>query len=158
MTFRLSKPLRRTGFSLVELLCVITIMVASAAIAVPRFARSASRYAADAAAKHVAANLFNAQQRARAGSGRCSIQFTEGTGAFRVVHPSVNGSAGRVASHDLGLRPFNSTIHAASFAGSSTVSFDGNGIPSAAGFVSIRSGNELRRISVSASSGAVSIE
>src|SRR5690606_27031377 len=70
-----AQPLRR-GFSLLELVMVLTIIAILAAIATPRYANAMARYRADLAARRIAADLLLAQRLARTESRSRSEEHT----------------------------------------------------------------------------------
>lgn len=157
MTQRPVHRRRINGYTLVELVLVVAIVAVLAGIAVPRYGRGAARYRADAVAKRIAAELQQAQQRARSGSGPCTILFDTATSSFAVTYPTIGGVAGRTIRTDLTLPPYAATIRAANFGGGNSLSFNGYGKPSSAGTLVVGSGNEQRTITVSAVTGAVAV-
>lgn len=144
------------GFSLVELLIVLAIMVTVAGIAAPRFSGAVARYRADAAAKRVAADLQLAADRARAMSTPGTIQFSGSVytivGVADLQHPTQDYTV------NLSDAPYHAQITAVDFGGATDLVMDGFGLPSADGSVVIKVGGELRRVSVQASSGRIIAE
>lgn len=145
------------GYSLVELILVVAIIGVLSGLAIPRYGRAASRYRADAAAKRVVADLQQAQQRGLAGSGACVLSFSTSAATLTMTYPTIGGVAGRSVQTKLGLLPYLASIQSVDFGGTSSVTFDGNGRPSAGGTIVIRSGNESRTITVAAGNGATTI-
>ncbi len=134
--------------------CLIVIIVAlSAMITISRYSRASVRFAADTAAKRLAADLFNAQQRARGASGSRTIQFTPGSSIYRITNPTINGVGGTTTRHALPNTPIVATVDMASFAASAALSFDGNGAPGAAGSITLSSGSKQGSISIVANTG-----
>jgi prepilin-type N-terminal cleavage/methylation domain-containing protein len=146
------------GFSLVEVVLVTAIIAVCAAIAIPRYGSAAGRYRADLAARRVAADLRQAQSRARMISAACTIAFTPSTSKYQIVNaPSFDG-AGGTYTVDLTVPPYQARIVSANFNGSDQVAFSGWGLPNKAGTVVIAVGPEQRTISLNGQTGQVSIQ
>ena len=154
---RHKSSLGRAGFSLVEFVLVLSIMAVLAGIALPRYGRGAARFRVEAAAKRVASDFQQAQQRAKAASGPCVLTFATATATTTTTLPTVGGVAGRTLTTRLGVPPYGASIVSATFGAGSTVTFDGYGNPSVGGTVVVKSGNETRTITVAAVSGATAI-
>lgn len=122
------------GFTLVELVIVVAIIAVVAAIALPRFSQAASRQKLEAAADRVAADLALARARARAASQTVDVSFAPLAEAY-----TVSGSGGQVFTVDLAGSPYGVDLSTADFNGSSSLSFNGFGVPSHSGLVTLSS-------------------
>ena len=149
---------RRLGYSLIELIAVVTIVGTLTAVALPRFAASLNRYRADAAARRIAADIDRLRLAARRTSTQQSIVFNvagnsySSTGMTNLDHP---GSSFSVLLSDA---PYQATLSQASFGSGSTLTFNGYGIPSAGGTVVIQSGATSHTITVDANTGKAAIQ
>ncbi len=148
----------RPAFSLIELVMVITAIGLFAAIAIPRYANSAVRYRAGAAAQRIEADLVLAQERARLTSQ--DITGTFNTDNETVSIPALTGLDDRTAAYltDLSAEPYQADITAVSFNGTDEVTFDGFGVPDEGGTVDVRAGDVTKRITLDADTGEVSIQ
>ncbi|MEM9346543.1 MAG: GspH/FimT family protein [Planctomycetota bacterium] len=122
------------GFTLIELVLVMIIVAVIAAIAAPRFAQANARQQIDAAARRIANDLEKAQRQARASSNTAAIKFTTNQDNYTFT-PAVG--TGFVV--ELGEPPYQVEITKVSFGGPNTVTFNGFGIPTASGTITIGS-------------------
>lgn len=137
------------GYTLFELIVVVTIIAAIAAIAIAPFARSLTIQRVDAAARRVAADLELAREQARRASADQSVTFT----LPDVYTLSGMGSMERSADAyqvNVGAEPYVVAITWAKFGGDGTVVFDGYGVPDSAGHVVVQSGSQTRTITLDA--------
>src|SRR5918993_3806654 len=88
---------RAAGFSLFELLFVISIIAIVAATAMPKYGRSVARYRAECAARRVAADLALAKASARAASDERVVTFNTVAGTYTL---------GSVRHLDHGVQPY----------------------------------------------------
>lgn len=143
----------RRGYSLVELLMVLGIISVIAAIAVPRYGNAASRYAAEAAAKRIAADLTQARELAKAASASYTVNFQTATASYD-FGPSgalITDPAVQVVSLD--REPYVVGIASVSFGGDATVVFNGYGVPDSGGTVQIKRGTREYLVTLSATTG-----
>lgn len=155
MNHRHRRPIS-SGFSLIELMLVIGIIAVFSAMAAPRYAGSLYRYRADAAAKRISADITMAQSRARATASSRSLIFSGNT--YRIPSERDLAVAANTYAVDLTTAPYFVSISTVNFGGAATLTFNGYGVPSAAGSITIRSGPTTRAISVDADSGTVKVQ
>jgi len=147
-----------TGFSLLEVVLVIAIIVVVAAIAAPRFGTARGRYQADLAARRIIADLGRAQSTAKAGSTNCTVGFYTATETYVLEGvPSLDGGAGN-CTVDLTVQPYEADLVSADFGGNAKVAFDGWGLPSAGGTVVITVGSEQRAVVLDAETGEATVQ
>lgn len=150
---------RPAAFSLLELVLVLAIMATMAAIAVPRYANSLTRYRTDMAAHRIAADLEYAQAAAVAASGSQSVVFYPATDRYELTgleHPDHPGSPYEISLHE---PPFQTDLTGVLFGtDSETVLFDGFGLPDNGGSVQVRTGERVRTVLVEAETGKATIQ
>ena len=148
----------RRAFSLLEGVLVTAILAVLAAIAMPRYAQSIQRYQADLGGRRVAADLRLAQEAARAAGQSRQVTFEVTSHTYRL--PEVQGLDGQAVSYlvNLAQAPYRARLESADFAGTSSVTFDGWGIPSQSGILVVSVGSESRRIIVDRPTASVRIE
>ncbi|MGE5607763.1 MAG: GspH/FimT family pseudopilin [Bacillota bacterium] len=144
---------RPAGFTLVEVVLVVTIIGIVAGIAVPRYANALHTYRAAAAAQRIAADLALVQAHAKATSSTKTITFNVGSNSYDL--PSDPGLARLQGGYTvrLGGAPYRVKLESADFNHSASVSFNGFGIPNSGGSVVISVGNKVRTVTVDASTG-----
>jgi prepilin-type N-terminal cleavage/methylation domain-containing protein len=145
------------GFTLVELVIVLSIMAITAAIAAPRYAGSLRRYRLDAAAKRIAADIEYVGAYAKARSAPQAVVFNIGTCGYSSAGLKSPDRRQNNYAVDLTKEPYRVALISATFGGSLTATFDGYGTPAAGGNVVVGAGNEGRRITLDAVSGKASI-
>lgn len=157
---RSARRRRRTikAFSLIELTLVLAIAGVTFAIAAPRYGASLDRYRADITARRVAADLLLAQSRARTASRSQTVTFDLTASSYWL-----DGEAGAERSAErytvrLTESPYLARLGSLSWNDTATITFNGYGVPSRSGTITVRSGSTQRRITVAAESGAVSIQ
>ena len=146
------------GFSLFELLVVLSIIAIVAALAVPRYANSVGRYRADAAAKRVAADLTLARAKARAASNGQSVTFNTTAGTYTVSGVRNLARPSAIYTVDLSGSPYMVTIDYADFGGAPQAQFDMFGTPQWAGTVKVRSGDYSRTVQLAKEDGSVTVQ
>jgi len=146
------------GFSLLELVVVLSIMAILAAVAVPRYGKAIQRYRTEMAARRVASDLTFARRRATISSTAQAIDFNASTEQYQM--PGVKDM--RDASSDYTVRlsgsPYNAEIVSASFNGDGEVVFDGYGVPDSGGTIVVGIGDYTKTIVLSADSGKAEIQ
>jgi prepilin-type N-terminal cleavage/methylation domain-containing protein len=152
------RDVQNAGFSLLEVVLVMAILVIFAAIALPRYADAVVRHQADLAARRVMTDLHQAQSCAKTSSAACTVFFTVATSEYQLIGvPSFDGNPGDYSvnlSHD----PYDAKLVSADLGGDSEVVFDGWGMPDSGGTVVVSSGSEERTVVVDGDTGQVTIQ
>ncbi len=153
----------RDAFTLVELVMVLVIIVVTSAIAIPRFANTTQNYRASVAAQRVAADLGMAQARANMTSSTITVTFTPGTGRYTISNTPDLKTGASTYSVDLADRPFDATIAdtilggTTTTTGTSTLSFNGFGAPSAGGTITIAARAVKTTVTIDGASGKAKV-
>lgn len=146
------------GFSLFELLIVLSVMAIVAALAVPRYANSVGRYRAEAAARRVAADLTLARAKARAASADQSVTFNTTTGMYTVSGMRSLDHAAAPYTVNLAAAPYNVTIGYADFGGAPQATFDMYGTAQWSGKVTVYAGSYARTVQLTKEDGSVTVQ
>jgi prepilin-type N-terminal cleavage/methylation domain-containing protein len=150
----LSQRLRR-GFSIVELVLVMSILAIVAALAAPRYALALDGYRAEHAARRIAADISATQAAARATATTQAVVFNPATNSYSLPAVVAGSAPARVT---LGDAPFFAVLESATFNGTATLTFNGYALPKSAGTVVVRSGQTRRTISIAIISGATTVQ
>ncbi|NLG42078.1 MAG: prepilin-type N-terminal cleavage/methylation domain-containing protein, partial [Phycisphaerae bacterium] len=148
-----SRPKLR-GFSMVELVLVISIMLIVAGMAVPRFANSLTRNRVEAAAQRVVADLSLAQRHARLASVPQSVVFDPASSSYRLSGLPDPDHPGLEYVVQLGAAPYEATLPKINLGNDSSITFDAYGVPNKSGSVLVQCGEFVRVISVDAAGRA----
>ena len=148
----------RRAFSLLELITVLAIMGVMAAIAIPRYAESAVRYRAGAAAQRLEADLILARDRARLISQ--GITVTIDASAETVSIPAISGLDDPAVGYltDFNEEPYKAAIISVSFGGAPDVTFDGFGVPDVGGIIVVRAGDVTINVTLDVLTGEVNLQ
>ena len=146
------------GFSLIELVLVLAIIGVAAGIAIPRYADSLARYHVDAAARRIVADLALARTSARSVSASRTVTFRVASGTYEMLGVAHLDRPGSTYAVDLSAAPYGVTVVSADFAGQPEVIFDGYGVPSSGGAVSVRVGRFTKTVELDADSAEASIK
>jgi len=149
---------QNAGFSLLEVVLVMAILVTFAAIALPRYADAVVRHQADLAAQRVVTDLDQAQSFAKTTSAACTVSFSVATEEYQLIGvPSFDGGSGDY-SVNLSLDPYDAKLVSADLGGDSQVVFDGWGMPDSGGTIVVSSGNVQKTVVIDGDTGQVSIQ
>ncbi|QYK49236.1 MAG: GspH/FimT family pseudopilin [Phycisphaeraceae bacterium] len=140
----------RRCFSLFELLIVLAIIGTASALAVPRMMTSESIWRLQGASQRVAADLAEARAHAIASSASVKVIYTRNG---YIIRDAANQIVREVR---LTQRPYDVEVSLVSFA-AGEVSFNGHGVGSADGVVTLATDGLLCRIALNAISGSVKI-
>jgi prepilin-type N-terminal cleavage/methylation domain-containing protein len=129
-------PRAHSAFTLTELAIVIMIMGIFAAVAVPKFIDSLQFYRIESAARRVKADLNLLRHTARLTSSTQSVTFV---GSTYTLSAGVAGLDRQSDAYSVNLAaaPYHLTAASAKFGDDPFVSFDGYGMPSSEGAVSL---------------------
>lgn len=146
----------RRAFSLIELVLVLSIVAIVAAIALPRYGRSTTRYRVELAAQRIIADLDYARSYARQTSQGVTVQF--GDGADQLDIPAAPGlKPGSAYQTQLAAEPYRVAITSPSFGGDADVIFDGYGMPDSGGTVDVQAGSLSITVTLDADTGKASV-
>ncbi|MFO0835035.1 MAG: prepilin-type N-terminal cleavage/methylation domain-containing protein [Phycisphaerales bacterium] len=125
------------GFSLVEVVLVLSIIAIIAAIAMPRYARAAAGYRAEAAARAVAEQLRLVRARAMASSRAWTVTIRPTLATISATPTATSGDTSDDLDLVISTEPWRASISGADFLGDARFSFDGFGAPSLPGTVTV---------------------
>ncbi len=155
----MNSPLRRYqraaryGFSLLELILVLAIIVTLSAIAAPRYANATSRYRAEVAGRRIAADLDQARGLAKATSASITVTFDVVNDQYTLAGVRSLKKAATDSIVVLSEEPYRVTLEVALFGGDGVVVFDGYGIPDSGGNVVVSCGGYQATVNLSAQTG-----
>jgi Tfp pilus assembly protein FimT len=160
-----SRRSRRAGFTLIDLTITILILGIVAGIAVPRFSQSLNIVRADAAARHIAADLNYARHRAQVSSRPNAVNFTTSPAGYAMPttpHLNRSGTSYAVTFSTLGL-PVQLT---ANIQGTSSVTYNAFGLPTAgsplvamtSGSITVTSGTASKTVVINPQTGRASVQ
>lgn len=145
------------AFTIVELVLVLAITAILAGLAVPRFARADARYRVRLAAERVARELEHARERAVTRATAQTITFNTGATSFTLVAMPDPDRTTIDYTISLAAAPLRIERLSTTFSGS-TFSFNGFGVPSAAGTVTVAASSYTCTVRVAALTGVVSVD
>ena len=149
------RPLRRRGFSLIELVISIAIIATIAGVASVRFARSTERARVEAAAKHVASMIEDARSRARTNSTSCRVLVDTGTATVQLKWITSQNS--ELDSVSLDKPPYRVRVKTSGIV-DGMVDFSSRGRPSAGGSISVDSGSFARTVTIDPETGHATVD
>ena len=156
---------RRAGFTLIDLTITILILGIVASVAVPRFSQSLNIVRADAAARHIAADLNYARHRAQVSSRPNAVNFSTSPAGYAMPttpHLNRSGTSYAVNFSDLGLP----VQLAANIQGTSSVTYNAFGLPTAgsplvpmtSGSITVTSGAASKTVVINPQTGRASVQ
>jgi prepilin-type N-terminal cleavage/methylation domain-containing protein len=153
----MNRSCRNRGFTLVELAVVVVIMAVLAQLAIPRYARAISNYRADAAIRRIAADIALAQARARALSTSQTITFSLAQNNYQITGMTDPDHPASTYTVSLADQTTGAALSVVAFGNALSLTFNGYGIPSSAGTITVTSGTASRSLTVAADSGSVTL-
>lgn len=154
----MNRSCRNRGFTLVELAVVVVIMAVLAQLAIPRYARAISNYRADAAIRRIAADIALTQARARALSTSQTITFNTAANTYQITGMPDPDHPAATYTVSLADQTTGATLSAAAFGNTASLTFNGYGMPTSAGAITVTSGTATRSLSLAADSGSITLQ
>ena len=149
----------KPGFTLLEVVLVLAIVMVMGAIAAPRYAGANARYRADFAVQRIAADLDLAKHFSRTAGQSVKMAFDISTNSYQISGINALDGSG---TYRLSLEkpPYQATLIKVAFGSDNltTLQFDGWGVPMHSGSVIITVGSEERTLTLNSVSGEVAIE
>lgn len=153
------KPLPTTrAFTLIELSIIIVIVGVVAAVSMPKYAESRSRYQVELAARKVCLDATFVQNDARYGSATRAITYDLATDTYKFAYAKAGSSSSETALVILRDEPFRVTLLKADFDSSSVLTFNGFGVPVAGGVLAVGANTRGKSIAVDPDTGAVTTD
>ena len=149
---------RHVGFTLIDLVVAMAVIVIVAAIATPRYANSLTRYRAEAAARRVAADFQLARQTAKSTSSSRTITFDAADHSYVIPNVRELDTTGTTYSVQLQDPPYQAQIAFVDLGGDWETIFDGFGIPDAGGFVIVQVGDYQYTVVVDPETGIAEVQ
>jgi len=150
----------RRGVTAVELVVVALILAIVAAAAVPKYVDNLTRVRVDAAARRIIADLAAAQARAKATSSSQTITFVvppQGS-QYQIVGMKDPDRPSAAYLVDLTAYPYQATLSSVSFGGSTTLAYNGYGVPGSSGTIVVQAGKFTRTVTIDSSTGMASFQ
>ena len=149
---------RLPGFSLLELMLVLTIIAIVGAMAVPRYASALNRYRADAAARRIAYDFNLARSEARRSSASRTVTVDLVNGRLSIASVMSDNLLASTYTTNVADKPYSARLSAADLGGDLQLTYDGFGNPDSAGTLTVRSGAEVRTVAVNAVTGQAEVQ
>ncbi|MCL4743331.1 MAG: prepilin-type N-terminal cleavage/methylation domain-containing protein [Phycisphaerales bacterium] len=149
-----SRP-RAPAFTLLELSIVIVVVSVVAAVSLPKYAESRSRYQVELAARKVCLDATYVQNDARYASTTRAIKYDLPTDSYTFDYAKPGSASAETALVILRNEPFQTALLKVDFNSASTLTFNGFGIPAAGGTIAVGGGSRGKSISVDPDTGAV---
>ena len=149
---------RSPGFSLVELVMVLSIISIMSAIAIPRWTAAMQRYQLQMAAQRIATDIALARSRANFGSAPVTITYNTTAGTYTIVGMNDPDHPANAYTVNLSAAPYKAALTSVSFGGASQLVFDGYGTPTQGGILVVTVGTSQQTVTVDSTSGRTVIQ
>lgn len=147
---------RTRGFSLLELVIVVSIISIMSTVAVPRYYGILGQQRVEAAARRVVADLLYARRLARQTGTSTTVVFSVVRDDYEIVGMPDRDRVSTNYKVALTQEPYGTTIVSADFGGDASIIFDIFGVPDSGGSVLLRVGNRTQTVTVDAVTGIAS--
>lgn len=145
------RPVRQTGFTLIELIMVIVIMGALSAVVLTSMDKDI--FEAEAAAGELIQAIRYAQEKSMTNTGAAKFQIVVSATDFRVTQ------AGADIPHPAdGAASFQASWSGVSISPTGTIIFDGYGEPSLSGGLSFSSNQQVINLTVGTDTRSITLE
>ena len=146
------------GFTLIDLVMVLSVITVVAAIAAPRYANALVRYRADAAARRITADIRLAQQTAKTTSSSRTITFDTTNHAYSI--PNVRALDGQSMTYVVMLQepPYLARLASVDMGGDVQLTFDGYGVPDSGGLITVQVGDATRTVVINPDTGSAEVQ
>jgi prepilin-type N-terminal cleavage/methylation domain-containing protein len=147
------------GFTLLELLVVVTVVAIVGKIALPRYANAVANARLNAALNRITADINMARSQAMTTSAPITISFNSNANTYTIS--GIKSLDNRSANYtvNLGSDPYYADLTSVSFGASlQSVTFDAYGVPDNSGLFTIYAGKAYKSISIEATTGKVSVQ
>lgn len=151
------RPQEMRGFTLVELIVVLTIIALIAGMALPRFHNSVYRARAQTSAYRIAADIRLAQRLANHRSASISVVFDPAANSYALTGVSDLDFRGKTYAVEIDEEPHRAAITSADCGGDQTLVFNAFGIPDSAAKVVVSAGRYSFNVSVDEASGQATV-
>ena len=143
---------------MLELVLVLAIFAVLAAIAAPKYAASACRYRADAAARRIVADMSLARSKAYQSSRSMTVTFDLAANQAKIPGlPGLKSPTSDFATI-FSDEPYRARLISADFSGNPAVVFDIFGMPDSAGQIVIEVGDARRTIVLDGLTGKAAVQ
>ncbi|MDB5299738.1 MAG: putative fimbrial protein [Phycisphaerales bacterium] len=145
------------GYTLIEIVVVLTIVGVLWAIAAPRYGNSLCRYRAEQAARRIAADLLLARSQAKMTSKSRIITFNTTTNTYGM---DVQGLTASSTQYNVNIAgdPYYASFVSVSFNGTSGVTFDAYGSADNSGTIVVQCGGVQYTITLESTAGKVTVQ
>lgn len=145
------------GFSLLELVVVLSIVGALSAIAIPRFASAITHYRVESAAQRLVLDLEYARKHAMHTAMSQTVALNVAGDRYELVGVQHLDQSSKPYVVELSEAPYQARIVSAVFGGDAEVIFDIHGVPDSGGQVVVEVGSWQSTLTLDASTGEVTV-
>ena len=148
----------RRGFSLIELVLVVSITGILAAIALPRMAGATARHRVEATARRITADLALAQRNAVTTGSSQTVTFDVSADSYTLNGMQHLDHASLQYEVRLAAEPYRATLLSVNLGGDAQIVFDLYGVPDSGGSIIVQVGSSEKTILVGADLGKAVVQ